>query len=408
MNWDNLFEATNAVDKPVPGWLFKEICDDVQHYPEYVPDVAEHCMRCVISQQRMVSLKGCLTLRHLAEEVPDFQNYLKRCPEALEHLAQRAKPPMLPQARSLERDDDKIYRMAADRALRAVVSGPSADKASVRARCEGFGNYMPPPEVEEAPTGVAGLVNEMVGFVGDAVADTVDDFREKGAVGAVRDGIADAADLIMDSVSSVWGLLGGRKVREAQAAEVANRGAAERICQPRAPGSCPAFKYCPPQEEPFVPVDNATVEAPVEPEPLEPVSPADLLSFEDAPSPRTGADLLDLDEPMERRPALKLKQEGNDLVRSKKFQEAVKCYEAAIAALDIEGGEKVLLSSLHANLALCYLNLELYRRAQDAATQSLDLDPWNTKAQADLEDLLSRSSLTAAELRRLRQGLPEV
>eukprot|EP00913_Durusdinium_trenchii_P035656 g33366.t1 len=141
-------------------------------------------MRCVISQQRMVSLKGCLTLRHLAEEVPDFQNYLKRCPEALEHLAQRAKPPMLPQARSLERDDDKIYRMAADRALRAVVSGPSADKASVRARCEGFGNYMPPPEVEEAPTGVAGLVNEMVGFVGDAVADTVDDFREKGAVGA--------------------------------------------------------------------------------------------------------------------------------------------------------------------------------------------------------------------------------
>ena len=35
-----------------------------------------------------------------------------------------------------------------------------------------------------------------------------------------------------------------------------------------------------------MPVDNATVEAPVEPEPLEPVSPADLLSFEDAPSPR--------------------------------------------------------------------------------------------------------------------------
>jgi hypothetical protein len=23
MNWENLFEATNAVDKPVPGWLFK-------------------------------------------------------------------------------------------------------------------------------------------------------------------------------------------------------------------------------------------------------------------------------------------------------------------------------------------------------------------------------------------------
>eukprot|EP00434_Breviolum_minutum_P041006 symbB.v1.2.036462.t1/scaffold5153.1/size30333/1 len=203
MNWENLFEATSAVDKPVPGWLFKEICDDVQRYPEYVPDAAEHCMRSVLSQQRMVSLKGCLVLRHLAEEVVDFRSYMRRCDQALEHLERLARPPLLPQAQSLEREEDKIYRMAADRALRAVVAPqPSAEKACVRARCEGFGNYMPPPEVEEVPTGVAGLMNEMVGFVGDAVADTVDDFREKGAVGAVRDGLADAVDLISDSVSS--------------------------------------------------------------------------------------------------------------------------------------------------------------------------------------------------------------
>eukprot|EP00435_Cladocopium_sp_Y103_P026751 s148_g6.t1 len=214
MNWENLFEATNAVDKPVPGWLFKEICTDVEHYPEHVPDVAEHCMRSVLSHQRMVSLKGCLVVRHLAEEVFDFRAYMIRCDEALEHLARLARPPLLPQAQSLEREEDKIYRIAADRALRAVVSSTESflEKECVRARCEGFGNYMPPTEAEEVPTGVAGLVNEMVGFVGDAVADTVDDFREKGAVGAVRDGIADAADLIFDSVNSVWGLLGGRSL----------------------------------------------------------------------------------------------------------------------------------------------------------------------------------------------------
>jgi len=413
MNWENLFEATSAVDKPVPGWLFKEICDDVQRYPEYVPDAAEHCMRSVLSQQRMVSLKGCLVLRHLAEEVVDFRSYMRRCDQALEHLERLARPPLLPQAQSLEREEDKIYRMAADRALRAVVAPqPSAEKECVRARCEGFGNYMPPPEVEEVPTGVAGLMNEMVGFVGDAVADTVDDFREKGAVGAVRDGLADAVDLISDSVSSVWGLLGGRKVREAQAAAPV-----ERICQPRPLGEVSErlmFQYrCEENPPPAVPdvadvpdvPDDATVE---------------LLSFDEDPSPRgTFGDLLDLDaQPVERRPALKLKE-----VRHKKFQEAIKCYEAAIVALDIEDGrEQVLLSSLHSNLAFCHLQLELYRRAQDAATQSLELDPGNTKAlyrrclaqkalkmfpeaQADFQELISRGhDLTSVDLKRLKEG----
>lgn len=385
MNWENLFEATNAVDKPVPGWLFKEICTDVEQYPEHVPDVAEHCMRSVLSHQRMVSLKGCLVVRHLAEEVFDFRAYMIRCDEALEHLARLARPPLLPQAQSLEREEDKIYRIAADRALRAVVSSTESflEKESVRARCEGFGNYMPPIEAEEVPTGVAGLVNEMVGFVGDAVADTVDDFREKGAVGAVRDGIADAADLIFDSVNSVWGLLGGRKVREAQAASTP----VKRICQPRPLGTRSTFKYISAEDKqdnlrPVPRVDSGSTEDGTGLAEVDAVDAAALLSLEEDCLRADSAELLSFDaEPLERRSALKLKEEGNSLVRCKKFQEAIQCYEAAIVALDIEGGtEQALLSALHANLALCHLQLESYRPAHDAATRSLELDPKNMKA----------------------------
>eukprot|EP00439_Symbiodinium_sp_Y106_P053214 s1427_g7.t1 len=192
------------------------ICDDAEHYPEAIEDLAEHLMTCVTSLNHTVAMKGCLCVRHLAEElcttpsnsnsddVREFRAFLRRCPEALELLAAVARPPTLTQARSLEREEEKFHRIAAERALRAILLESSErEKASVRARCEGFGNYMPPPDPEEQPqTGAAGFVNEVVGFVGDAVADTVDDFREKGAVGAVKDGIADAADLIRDSVVS--------------------------------------------------------------------------------------------------------------------------------------------------------------------------------------------------------------
>lgn len=348
----------------------------------------------------------------------------------MEQLAKLARPPLLPQAQSLEREEDKIYRIAAERALRAVVSSTESflEKECVRARCEGFGNYMPPMEAEEVPTGVAGLVNEMVGFVGDAVADTVDDFREKGAVGAVRDGIADAADLIFDSVNSVWGLLGGRKVREAQAASTP----VKRICQPRPLGTRSTFKYIPAEDkqDKLRPrVDSGSTEDGTGLAEVDAVDTAALLSLEED-CPRTdSAELLSFDaEPLERRSALKLKEEGNSLVRCKKFQEAMQCYEAAIVALDIEGGtEQALLSALHANLALCHLQLESYGPALDAATRSLELDPKNMKAlyrrclankglkmwdeaQEDLAELILRgtpdAALTRLDMERLK--MPQV
>ena len=38
--------------------------------------------RCVVSPNRVISMKACLTIRHLGEDVEDFRGYLKRCPEA--------------------------------------------------------------------------------------------------------------------------------------------------------------------------------------------------------------------------------------------------------------------------------------------------------------------------------------
>jgi len=122
-----------------------------------------------------------------------------------------SEPPHLAQARSLERQEARIAREAAGRALDACLKpawqqqDPKA--AQLQQRIQGFGNFEPPPlQGSEAPSGV---VDQVTGFVGNAVGDTIDDFREKGAVGAVRDGMADAADLILDGIAGVWGVLAG-------------------------------------------------------------------------------------------------------------------------------------------------------------------------------------------------------
>jgi len=400
------------------------ICDDAEHYPEAIEDLAEHLMTCVTSLNHTVAMKGCLCVRHLAEDVREFRAFLRRCPEALELLAAVARPPTLTQARSLEREEEKFHRIAAERALRAILLESSErEKASVRARCEGFGNYMPPPDPEEQPqTGAAGFVNEVVGFVGDAVADTVDDFREKGAVGAVKDGIADAADLIRDSVVSVWGFLGGRKVREQQQAKQTRR----RICQPLPAGvRPPRFDFLEEGE-----LAEAPAKAPIaEPTPAPTAAaeivqePSDLLSFED--SPGLDSDLLDMDDGPGTAKALEKKNQGNALVKAKEFQGAVQAYEEALADLGdpSSAAAKALAAGLHANIAHCCLQLQLYRRAASAASHSLALDRTHSKAlyrrclalkalkmlpeaRADFEKLAQTChDLTEKDLKRLREGL---
>lgn len=215
MNWGNLHEVTAQTEKPAPGWLFQEIVQDARRCPGDIPDVAEYLMRCVACDSRTVSMKACLAIRHLADDVGDFRHYMRRCPEAISILEEIAQPPLLAIAASIEPQDQKVCREAARRALKSCLEDPAVDKAvekeAVKSRIQGFGNYQPPPEEEPPQDGAHGLVNKVAGFVGDAVADTVDDILEKGAVGAVRDGIADAADLLLDGVGAVWSFLGGRQ-----------------------------------------------------------------------------------------------------------------------------------------------------------------------------------------------------
>eukprot|EP00931_Biecheleriopsis_adriatica_P082492 TRINITY_DN55932_c0_g1_i1.p1 TRINITY_DN55932_c0_g1~~TRINITY_DN55932_c0_g1_i1.p1 ORF type:complete len:286 (+),score=89.37 TRINITY_DN55932_c0_g1_i1:33-860(+) len=124
--------------------------------------------------------------------------------------------------------------------------------------------------------------------------------------------------------------------------------------------------------------------------------------------------------------ALAFKEKGNALVRQRRYQEAVKEYErsgAVLASAKAYGKGVVLLSDeleqmrslesvLHANMAQCLLNLQLYRRAIEECTLCLGLDKQNVKAyhrrsqahealkewQEALRDALSVKKLGGGEL----------
>eukprot|EP00930_Biecheleria_cincta_P034079 TRINITY_DN23585_c0_g1_i1.p1 TRINITY_DN23585_c0_g1~~TRINITY_DN23585_c0_g1_i1.p1 ORF type:complete len:437 (-),score=116.82 TRINITY_DN23585_c0_g1_i1:83-1393(-) len=425
--WSHVYDATSVDEKPTPGYLFKEICTGTQSCPEAVPDLAEYLMKCASGKNPTVALKATLCIRHLAEDVREFQRFMRRCPDALQLLASAAEPPRLAISQSIERQDAWIAREAAARALRAIIqdNGQKAQQAArVRAKCEGFGNYMPPPE-DQRPKGI---VDKMAGFVGDALADTVDDFREKGAVGAVRDGILDSVDIIRDGVGSVWGFLGGRKEREKVEAQQRAEIQQQRICKPMARDVVSQFEAVLMRAEAQMQAEMAAHAAaqasatnpaaypgskPSEPPATVPApmpEPEDLLTFDDCPDGASGESA-----------AHQLKNQGNDFVKAKKYQDAVKAYEAALAAAG--GEDAVLAASLHSNLALCHLRLQLYRRAAEAASKSLELDTANGKAyyrrclahkalkmfeeaRKDLEALQRcRHELSEAELARLRESL---
>lgn len=527
MNWNNLHEATADNAKPAPGWLFKEICQDARQYPQDVPDTAEYLMRCVACDTQTVSMKACLAVRHLADEVPEFRVYMQRCPEALDILSGISEPPQLAIAASLERMEAKVAREAAARALASCLASVSEEqleqKEQMKQRIQGFGNFAPPDPAQAEP---AGVVNKVAGLVGDAVGDTIDDFREKGAVGAVRDGVADAADLILDGVGAVWDFLGGRKNRAAKPPE-------DRICKPAdqlqhgnyfAPQGFPAaglpagaglaalglgatpgavqgaagawtagaapyaaapapaasayqgafgkgivgaghafhpslvegagggatssthgYGFAPPAPLPAqtaqtAPPQAAAAAAATSSGSAAPaLPPDDLLSFDDEPSPRGAssatADLLSFGDAGAQSqapgagsssgPEPDMKTKGNDLVRQHKYADAVQAYEAALAALDGQPGGQpgALRAALFANLALCYLRQQLYRRAVDAATRSIEHDATHAKAyyrrclahkglkmfaeaKRDLDALqFCRHEMTEAEMQRLHVAI---
>lgn len=87
---------------------------------------------------------------------------------------------------------------------------PAADRALLAQRIQGFGNVNPPPLEEETGSTVAKrAVGRLGDMLGEEVALTVEDFREKGAVGAVKDAVADAGDILIDGVSGIIGWIRG-------------------------------------------------------------------------------------------------------------------------------------------------------------------------------------------------------
>lgn len=231
VNWNQLQNATTPDNKPTPGWLFNEIIRDVRNNPKDTPDVAEYLMQCVCSDQLNIQLKGVLCIKHIASEDVTFQNYLLSCPGALKIMDDIAAPPIVPQARAIEPQEVRTVRDATKSALEAIRTPHSVEKstagASLKARCQGFGNFEPPPE--EEPTKKAGVAGQAAEFVADSIGDMVDDFKEKGAVGALKDATIDALDLVLDGVDTIWGWVAGSKETDQP-----------RICQPvnqpQAPG----------------------------------------------------------------------------------------------------------------------------------------------------------------------------
>mmetsp|Transcript_51496 Transcript_51496/g.95262 ORF Transcript_51496/g.95262 Transcript_51496/m.95262 type:complete len:358 (+) Transcript_51496:65-1138(+) len=227
VNWNNLQQATSPNPRPTPGWLFHEICQDVKINPKDCADVAEYLMQCVCSDQLNIQLKAVLAIKHLAAEVSAFQQYMLACPAALKILQDIAAPPIVPQARAIEPQDVKTVRDATEQALKAINTPHTVEKhtesAGLKQRIQGFGNFEPPPE-EAAQAKQAGVAGQVTDFVADSIGDVVDDFREKGAVGALKDATIDALDLMLDGVDAVWGWVAGKKDSDQP-----------RICQPVAP-----------------------------------------------------------------------------------------------------------------------------------------------------------------------------
>jgi len=186
-------------------------------------------MQCVCSDQLNIQLKAVLAIKHLSAEVSAFQQYMLVCPAALKILQDIAAPPIVPQARAIEPQDVKTVRDATEQALKAINTPHTVEKhtesAGIKQRIQGFGNFEPPEE-EGAQAKQAGVAGQVTDFVADSIGDVVDDFREKGAVGALKDATIDALDLMLDGVDAVWGWVAGKKDSDQP-----------RICQPVAPVS---------------------------------------------------------------------------------------------------------------------------------------------------------------------------
>lgn len=96
----------------------------------------------------------------------------------------------------------------------------------------------------------------------------------------------------------------------------------------------------------------------------------------------------------------RLKEEGNCFFRTAEFKQALTRYEAAVKCLDSSGGNVDTKEVLYSNIAQCYLKLELFVEAVEAASKALDLNPTNQKA-------MYRRALAFEKLGKLKESLED-
>mmetsp|Transcript_16264 Transcript_16264/g.37524 ORF Transcript_16264/g.37524 Transcript_16264/m.37524 type:complete len:392 (-) Transcript_16264:156-1331(-) len=141
------------------------------------------------------------------------------------------------------------------------VAGPGqVDRAALAARIQGFGNVNPPPLQEDNASSVAKrAVGNLGDMLGEEVMLTVQDFKEKGAVGAVKDAVADAGDILIDGVSSIFGWVRGDPPEEDESAAADDaakvlsqgpRGAAYGVSQASPTGGINAVWVMPEEADP--------------------------------------------------------------------------------------------------------------------------------------------------------------
>eukprot|EP00931_Biecheleriopsis_adriatica_P081003 TRINITY_DN5434_c0_g1_i1.p1 TRINITY_DN5434_c0_g1~~TRINITY_DN5434_c0_g1_i1.p1 ORF type:complete len:452 (-),score=115.83 TRINITY_DN5434_c0_g1_i1:91-1275(-) len=113
-----------------------------------------------------------------------------------------------------------------------------------------------------------GRLGEMVG---EEVLLTVQDFKEKGAVGAVKDAVADAGDILIDGVAGIVGWVRGDPAEEEESAAaedaekvLANgpRGAAYGVSQASPTGGINAVWVMPEEADPATLAELAAKQAP--------------------------------------------------------------------------------------------------------------------------------------------------
>jgi len=119
-----------------------------------------------------------------------------------------------------------------------LTSGGGHVNPVLAGRIQGFGNVNPPAVEEDTGATVAKrAVGRLGDMVGEEVMLTVEDFREKGAVGAVKDAVADAGDILIDGVAAVVGWVRGDPQLEPEDAELQHNEDAALALSHGPPGS---------------------------------------------------------------------------------------------------------------------------------------------------------------------------